>query len=142
MADPAEDQGIVWSDEFLIGIDELDHEHRTLIEDINRLHRELLDDAAMERIEDTLGVIHARIQAHFALEEHVMLSNKYIHYASHKEEHDQLLDEYTERMASFGRDPGPGARDAIEEILRQWIVDHILSSDKRMSLMVKKDQHA
>jgi hemerythrin len=30
-----------WDDSFLIGIEELDHEHKALIDDINRLHEEL-----------------------------------------------------------------------------------------------------
>jgi len=33
----APDQSITWSDDFLIGIEELDYEHRCLIEDINKL---------------------------------------------------------------------------------------------------------
>ncbi len=32
---------LIWDDSFLIGIDELDHEHKVLIDDINRLHQEL-----------------------------------------------------------------------------------------------------
>ena len=136
MTGAAADQGIIWSDDFLIGIEELDYEHRCLIEDINKLHRELLEHVDMDRIEDTLGRIHARIQAHFALEEHVMVSHEYPHYPEHKAEHEQLLDEYTELMTKFERDPNPGDRVAIEGILRQWVVDHILTSDKKMSLMV------
>jgi hemerythrin-like metal-binding protein len=136
MKGAAADPGIIWSDDFLIGIEELDYEHRCLIEDINKLHRELLEHVDMDRIEDTLGRIHARMQAHFALEEHVMVSHEYPHYPEHKVEHERLLDEYTELMTKFERDPNVGDRVAIEDILRQWIVDHILTSDKKMSLMV------
>ena len=136
MTGAAADHDIIWSDDFLIGIEELDYEHRCLIEDINKLHRELLDYVDMDRIKDTLGSIHARIQAHFALEEHVMVSHKYPHYSEHKAEHERLLDEYTELMTKFERDPNLGDRVAIEDILRQWIIDHILTSDKKMSLMV------
>jgi hemerythrin-like metal-binding protein len=137
MAAAAPDQSIVWSDDFLIGIEELDYEHRGLVEDINKLHRDLLEDVDIDRIEDTLGSIHARIQAHFALEERVIVSHEYPHYPEHKAEHERLLDEYTERMTKFERDPNLGDREAIQGVLCQWIVDHILTSDKKMSLMVK-----
>ena len=130
-------QNIVWSDSFLIGIEELDYEHRHLIEDINKLHRDLLEDVEMDRIEDTLGGIHARMQAHFALEERVMLSHEYPHYPEHKAEHERLLDEHTELMTKFEREPNLGDREAIQALLCQWIVNHILTSDKKMSLMVK-----
>ena len=132
----AADPGIVWSDDFLTGIQEIDYEHRCLIEDINELHRDLLEQVDLDRIKNTLGRIHARMQAHFALEEHVMVSHEYPHYPEHKAEHERLLDEYTEFMTKFERSPNLGDQDAIEGTLRQWIVDHILTSDKKMSLMV------
>jgi hemerythrin-like metal-binding protein len=137
MAVAAPNRSIVWSDDFLIGIEELDYEHRGLVEDINKLHRNLLEDVDIDRIEDTLGSIHARMQAHFALEERVMVSHEYPHYPEHKAEHERLLDEYTELMTKFERDPNLSDRGAIQGVLCQWIVSHILTSDKKMSLMVK-----
>jgi hemerythrin-like metal-binding protein len=132
----AADRRIVWSDDFLTGIEEIDFEHRRLVEDINALHRQLLDEAGPRRIERTLGTIHARMQAHFALEERVMLANAYPHYREHKAEHERLLDEYTELMTRFERQPSRADREAIEAMLRHWIVGHIATSDRKMSLMV------
>jgi hemerythrin len=40
-------------------------------------------------------------------------------------------------MVRFEQEPGAGASAAIEEIVDEWIVDHILTSDKKMSLLVK-----
>ena len=137
MSRAAKDRDIVWSDDFLIGIDEIDYEHRRLVEDINGLHRQLLDEASPRRIERTLGTIHARMQAHFALEEHIMLAHSYPHYPEHKAEHERLLDEYTELMTTFKKEPNRGDREAIEGKLRQWIVGHIATSDRQMSLMVR-----
>lgn len=132
---PAE-HDIAWSDAFLIGIEELDYEHRGLVDDINRLHRELLGQVDRERIEDTLGMIHSRMQAHFALEERVMRANDYVHYAEHKAEHERLLDEYAEYMTTLERNPTRGERTSIESVLREWIIDHILDYDKKMSQMI------
>ena len=132
----AAQRSIVWSDDFLVGIEEIDYEHRRLVDDINKLHRELLEHVDMDRIESTLGRIHARMQAHFALEEHVMVSHDYPHYPEHKAEHERLLDEYTELMTKFERGPNLVDQEAMEGMLRRWIVDHILTSDKKMSLMV------
>jgi len=130
------ERDLVWSDDFLIGIEELDYEHRNLIDNINELHDELLEHVDMDRVADTLGSIHARIQAHFALEEHFMLSRNYPHFDEHKAEHNKLLDEYTERMTKFRRNPNLDDRRAMEDVLRKWIIHHILTSDKKMSLMV------
>ena len=59
------------------------------------------------------------------------------HYPEHKAEHERLLDEYTELMTKFERDQNLGDREAIQAVLCQWIGNHILTSDKKMSLMVK-----
>lgn len=129
-------QDIAWSDAFLIGIEALDYEHRGLVDDINRLHRELLGQVDRGRIEDTLGMIHSRMQAHFALEERVMQANDYVHYAEHKAEHERLLDEYAEYMTTLESNPTLGERSSIENVLREWIIDHILAYDKKMSQMI------
>jgi hemerythrin-like metal-binding protein len=90
-----------------------------------------------EQVQETLGDILARLQAHFALEETFMKDNAYPHYAAHKAEHEALLDAFTGFMVRFEQEPGAGASAAIEEIVDEWIVDHILTSDKKMSLLVK-----
>ena len=127
-----------WDDSFLIGIDELDYEHKVLIDDIDRLHEELAGHDEKSEIERCLGDIHARMQAHFALEEHVMKERGYEFFDEHKREHEALLNSYTEDMAQFLNDTGVSASTPIEDSLKRWIVDHILNSDKKMSLMVQE----
>jgi hemerythrin-like metal-binding protein len=127
-----------WDDSFLIGIEELDHEHKVLIDDINRLHGELARQHEKAEIEKCLGDICARMQAHFALEEHVMQAHGYRFFAEHKREHDELLDSYTECMMEYLNDTGNASCASIEEKLKQWVVHHIVTSDRKMSLMVQE----
>jgi hemerythrin len=129
-----------WDDAFLIGIEELDHEHKLLIEDINRLHEELARHDEKSAIEKCLGDICARMQAHFALEEHVMKEHKYKFFDEHKREHDELLDSYTEYMAQFLNDTAGFSSNPIEDNLKHWVINHIVTSDKKMSLMVQKEK--
>lgn len=125
-----------WDDRFLIGIDELDFEHKRLIEDINRLHGVLSGQDEMPDVEACLGEIFARMQAHFALEERVMRRNKYPGFDEHKREHEALLDSYTASMLDFINSPGSDRGRPIEDTLERWIVDHILVSDRKMSAMI------
>jgi hemerythrin-like metal-binding protein len=128
-----------WDDSFLIGIEELDHEHKRLIDDINRLYEELARHDERSEIEKSLGNIYARMHAHFALEEHVMREHKYKFFDEHKREHDELLDSYTEYMLRYLNNTGTSSSTLIEDTLRHWIVTHIITSDKKMSLMVQND---
>jgi len=136
ITDSVSDRDIRWTDDFLIGIDQLDFEHQSLIQDVNKLHQELVTHADTALVNSTLGSLHARLQAHFALEETFMLDKLYTDYPRHKDEHDRLLSEYTEMMINFEHDPTPSNREAMENTLRTWLVDHILGTDKKMSAMV------
>ena len=130
------DTYIKWDDSFLIGIEELDYEHRELIKYANRLHEELAKHVEKSAIEKCLGDIHARMGAHFALEERVMKEREYEFFDEHKREHEALLDDYTEYITRFLNSPDNSHSFPIEEILRRWIKNHILTSDKKMSLMI------
>ena len=129
-----------WDDSFLIGIKELDHEHKVLIDDINRLHEELAKHDEKSKTEEYLGDIYARMQAHFALEEHVMKEHGYKYFDEHKREHEELLDSYTEYMVKFLNDDDVSSDKSIEDNLKHWVITHIVTSDKKMSLMVQKKE--
>jgi hemerythrin len=129
-----------WDDSFLIGIEELDHEHKVLIDDINRLHEEIARHVEKSEIEKCLGDICARMQAHFALEEHVMKEHGYKFFDEHKREHNELLDSYTEYMAQFLNDTGVSSSNPIEDNLKHWVIKHIVTSDKKMSLMIQEEK--
>jgi len=132
------DTSIKWDDSFLIGITELDHEHKVLIDDINRLHGELARHDQKSEIEKCLGDIYARMQAHFALEEHVMKEHRYQFFTEHKREHEKLLDSYTEYMMQILNDTVVSYSSPIEDALKDWVMNHIINSDKKMSMMVQE----
>ena len=129
-----------WDDSFLIGIEELDYEHKLLIDDINKLHKELSRHDEKSEIEECLGDIYARMQAHFALEEHVMKEHGYKFFDEHKREHEGLLDSYTEYMVQFLNDTGVSSSNPIEDNLKHWVIEHIVASDKKMSLIVQEKE--
>ena len=128
-----------WDDSFLIGIEELDHEHKVLINDINKLHEEMIGNEDVSEIKGCLGEIYVHMQAHFALEEHVMKKHEYEFYDEHRSEHDVFLEDFTECMVQFLNGADISAKDPIEECLKEWIVDHITNSDKKMALMVQDE---
>ncbi len=130
---------IEWSDEYLIGIEELDYEHRDLINRLNELHGELIQHNEKGKIEDCLREIQVRVVAHFALEEHFMLDNNYNNYAPHKKEHDDFLALIADLIEQFLTDPDLSYGDELEEQLQHWIVNHILTSDQELA-SVKKDK--
>lgn len=126
-----------WNDDYLIGIEELDYEHRDLINRLNELHGELAQHDEKEKIEDCLREIQVRVAAHFALEEHFMIDNNFFNYTPHKEEHDNFLALIADLIEKFLVDPELSYGDELEKQLQHWIVNHILTSDQELALAIK-----
>ena len=82
---------IEWKRHYSVGVKAVDHEHRELIDLINRLHEELLAGTSSPAVTAFLGEIFRSISAHFALEERFMLEHRYDQFAEHKQAHEQLL---------------------------------------------------
>lgn len=123
---------IAWRDEFAIGLPDVDYEHRELIAMINAAHESLVGrDAEAARIIAALGEIHARIAAHFALEEREMRKLKYVSLAEHKDDHERLLDDILDIMDAVEspRDYDP---EALGERLSRWFTEHFRTHDSRL----------
>ena len=122
---------IDWRDEFSIGLPEIDQEHRSLIDAINRLHRELAAGGAIVQVTGAIGDIHAAVASHFALEEKEMTALRYDGYLAHKTDHERLLDEILDildEVVATGRyDPAP-----LSAQLSAWFVEHFRTHDARL----------
>lgn len=116
---------IDWRDEFATGIPSVDHEHRELIAQVNRIHADLLAGAAAAGIDAVLAELHDAIAAHFALEERIMRDHAYAGYGPHKEDHERLLDDIRDIMDSHGANPA----EALAEGLAEWFGRHFRTLD-------------
>ena len=122
---------LMWKDEYSVGIDAVDHEHRELIDLINRLHDELSAKNAKLTVPGFFGDLLAGISAHFALEERFMREHHYDRFTQHKADHERLLDEIREIMDAF---------ELSEEVdsaelgmgLDAWFSRHFESHDARL----------
>ncbi len=123
---------IAWREEFETGIPDVDHEHRELVELINRLHGALEAGAGKEEVARFLGEVFARISAHFALEETIMRKHRYDDYAAHKADHEQLLDDLRDIMDAHAADAYFDYEEALGRAVRDWFVDHFKTKDARL----------
>ncbi len=121
-----------WDDAYLLNIDALDYEHKDLFESINEVYAQCSRRADFDTVDDCLSRLHARLAAHFALEERTMRDMRNPHYAEHKAEHDRFLDEVTAVLAEFGEDFTHENIDALAHRVHDWIVGHITTFDRQL----------
>ena len=122
---------INWHDNFSVGVDEVDHEHRELIDEINALHAAMQQGADYESVVNSLGEIYAQIAAHFALEEKMMRNSRYPALAEHKQDHETLLDDLRDIMDEV-EDDGTFDEAQLAADLERWFSDHFRTHDAKL----------
>ena len=120
---------IKWRDSYNTGIDTVDEEHKKLVDLIEAMYTSIRDKEPKEAVEKVLTEIVEYTQIHFNNEEALMEEKEYPALEAHKTEHQSLIDEvgeYKERLlADF-----PDGRQELYRFLREWLVSHIMDSDK------------
>ncbi len=127
-----------WSDDYLIGVEELDYEHKDLFEHLNMLQLELAADTNTENIQRILEEIFVRIVAHFALEETFMHEHKYAKVVEHKSEHEDYLENMRDIIGKFSATTDVDELDRLFARLRKWIINHVLHSDVDLAAVAAK----
>lgn len=120
-----------WRDEFSVGIAEVDHEHRELIELINTLQKDVRAGSEQQKILQALGEIYAQIASHFALEEKMMRETNYPLISGHKEDHEILLDDLRDIMDAV-EDDGVLDEAQLTDDLDRWFSDHFKTHDAKL----------
>lgn len=117
-----------WSDNLLVGVSEVDRQHKQLVVQINALHDAMRSGQGKDALETTLGERAAYTQYHFTAEEQYMQKFGYPGYAAHKTEHDAFV----AKVAGFRKDYAAGKLGLSIEVmkfLRNWVTGPIRGSD-------------
>lgn len=120
-----------WKNEYSVGIESMDDEHREMITLINSTYDKLGSDADPDQIDDCLAEIFNTISMHFALEERIMRNAAYAEFEAHKNDHEELLDRLRDLMDDFYADPATGAKQ-LEQSLSDWFGGHFSTFDARL----------
>ena len=119
-----------WSDDFSIGIKEIDEQHKELVRLLNALnvaihkHR---GSAACRKILDSLADY---TKIHFTVEESLMRVSGFPGFEAHRRDHEDLISQ----VATLQEKLDAGQAKITFELLhflKQWLLHHIVGDDKR-----------
>jgi hemerythrin len=122
---------IEWKDEFNLGIESVDTDHRALIELINAMHDNVLAEADPDDVAEGVTRIYDLVAVHFADEEAYMRESRYMAYAEHKEDHEILLDDLRDIIDQVRSDSG-FAEARLSADLEYWFSQHFRTHDARL----------
>jgi len=120
-----------WEDRYSVGVAAVDHEHKELIELINRLYEEAVARGSKEAVVNFFGDLFKTVSAHFALEERLMRERGYDRLIQHKNDHERLLDEIRDIMEDFDASDRFDEK-LLAERLDAWFCRHFESHDARL----------
>lgn len=121
---------IVWGDVLSVGVDEIDEDHRKLVNIFNILNHSVAEGASQEYLAAVLEELINCTVWHFSHEERLMLKYGYEGTEEHKEEHQELIESAKEIQLNILQGYKAIAEKDIE-VLERWLTGHILSTDMK-----------
>lgn len=123
---------MAWNDSWLVGIREVDTQHKHLVSLLNKLHEAMVHGEGKQVLGGILSELVNYTKAHFAGEERLMRQHGYAEYNAHKQEHDRLAGQ----VVKFQQDFTSGAATSSTSVevlhfLRNWLQHHICGTDKK-----------
>jgi len=123
----------------LIGVPQVDNQHRKLIDAINRFTEACTKGEGRKQIEETLRFVVAYTQDHFKDEERIQEQYGYPGVTKHKWIHAQFIQHITGLVHKF-QQTGPTVTlvGELSKTLGDWVVNHIRIEDKKIGEHILK----
>ena len=131
-------QGLAWRDEFNLGHDWVDLQHRRLFELVNGLIESCADGSDVTKLKSTLDFLVNYAVLHFEDEESLQIKYNYPDYERHKKLHEDFgatVGELVERFSTSGS--SAELSSDVNRVVARWLVNHIQREDKKIGVYIK-----
>ncbi|MDD3762618.1 MAG: bacteriohemerythrin [Nevskiales bacterium] len=121
---------IAWTPELSVGIEEIDSQHKTLVDLLNQLHVAIVERHGARDAAEILERLVDYTRIHFAVEEALMRMLDYPDYEAHKAEHEELVEQVYQLRRKVMVEGKPITGELLF-FLKRWLTEHILASDQK-----------
>ncbi len=127
---------IVWKDEYNVGVDTIDKEHKRLFKIINKLFAFGKEEKKSQWVcQEGIKYFKEHVIKHFSDEENYMASISYVNYKRHKQIHNDFR---TNTLPALEReleqtDYSPDAVDHFLGVCTGWLIGHTLTEDQAIT---------
>lgn len=124
----------IWNDSYNTGIEIIDTQHKKLVDILNQLDGCIAIENAPASAHKLLDELFEYTQYHFTAEEEFMHSHEYDIKAcqAHQQEHQQFIEQIKQIRESCHNQTDK-VTDELLDFLVQWLMNHILLTDKQMA---------
>ena len=121
-----------WRQEFMVGVEEVDAQHRQLFAMLSRLHAAIEQQAADTDLGEILDDLVVYLKEHFSCEEELLKSHP--GWEEHHRQHWQFTEKVLGFLWQLKRSEGRGGNGLAREMyeyLCHWLQEHIVEIDRR-----------
>lgn len=129
-----------WSKEFEFGIPEIDGQHKTWLEILNRFYDHIAEANLQDKMLEMVNEAYHYTLFHFQSEENFMARIHYPKINEQKTMHHAIV----EKLKSFQSDIQSGKMlisTSVTKELKQWFREHILVEDKQYAEYLQTTSH-
>ncbi|MEI6520901.1 MAG: bacteriohemerythrin [bacterium] len=119
-----------WDEKFILGITEIDAQHKVLVGMINDLHDAMRDGKGKIIIGDIIEGLSKYTKTHFIKEETFFDMYNYPKTDIHRKEHNAFISQITEFQQGFAEGK-LSLSIQVMNFLKDWLKTHIMDSDKK-----------
>ena len=119
-----------WSEDYVIGIKEIDEQHKAFFEAAHRLYDRILNCEGEKAIEESVTFLSDYANRHFRTEEAFMQKHGFPRLEEHQKLHAEffdMLEALVHDLNLFG--PSQHLADQALEVSQDWLIHHITDED-------------
>ena len=134
-------RGFKWNAAHALNIPEIDAEHRAIYQAVMEMQQAFDGKATPKRMAEALRGLAAVMEDHFAHEERLMQTSRYLSQNWHRQQHDAAR----KRLKHYGALLEKGDREAAAVLLDfvgGWLRDHLAVADRMMGAYLRNYQRS
>lgn len=124
---------VVWTDDYKIGVEQIDFEHKSIIENYNKLCKLILEEQGLAYYQEMLDFLNNYVNSHFGHEEQLQIDLKFINYEEHKKIHEEFKKKVQDLVEKY-KETEVNKCDviSISLLIKDWLIHHILIEDQKI----------
>jgi hemerythrin len=120
-----------WKESFNIGVEEIDRQHRSFLENLNACYEHLLEGKQSTPDFDLITRLKDYAATHFRYEEDLLHSSGFPQIKQHETQH-RFFELQVAELEVARSGEKERATESILPFLRDWFLNHILQQDKKI----------
>lgn len=123
---------VQFDEKIMVGVNMIDEQHKVLIDNINAFYDSIRKKEATAALTDLLKNVLDYTEFHFTAEQKLMARHNYPYLSRHIGEHEKFIAYMTDCHERISAGKLVISLE-ITSYLRDWLVSHIMASDKQFA---------